>query len=172
MRIDLHGVALDLPGSVILDARARLLAASDPTTAQEIGLCLLVLGLDKLRPYGQQFHLTAGGLGRVMAGLALDYLGAHFPDVMATATSASTAVLALHPYVAPAPVQEAPKRPERHWSNIPDPYPGLVLDTGRGPECWLDFSARSNGGRAEGFEAQNARWLAAIAEWERSQGGG
>lgn len=168
MKIDLHGLSLSIPGAVALDARARLLAA-DASNARalgdELGTCLLVLGMPSTAPIGAALYMAHGGLGRGMAGAALDVLSERLGGSV-FALAQALALLVLDPPTPPRAEPEPPK-PERHWSNLPDPYPGLKLDTGHGQESWLDFAARTDSGRAESARAAMEKWRAAVAERER-----
>lgn len=161
---------LDLPGAIVLEARRRVLAAPEAERAavmEELGLCLLLVGEPAFATSGQRLYILHGGLTRTMAANVLDLLPP-IPDVFRIAGMVAAAVLAATPYTPPVPIQEPP-----HWSGLPDPYPGLRVDTGRGPEDWRDFSARSDGGRAPGFEAARATWLQAVTDWQagRAEGG-
>lgn len=177
IRLPIEGVsvALDLDGAVVLEAR-RVLLSADAGTARDlsdrVGASLLLLGLPAYAALGYRAWTRCGGL-LAMAGEALDLLtsirlqgGAPFPVALVFPWAQAAASAVLDPE---APVERAERASEAPrvdgFAPLPDPYPGLTLDTGAGPEGWLAFAARTGNGRTDG--AGLARWRAAAAERER-----
>lgn len=171
MQVNVGALQLQISGRLLLEARAVLAAAperSAATVADEVGLCLLLAALD---PVGAALLADLGGLGRIAAGQALERLSARVAPAVLLRTARALCAEVMAPSMpAEAPPPSVPTRERGHWSGLPDPYPGLTLDTGAGPETWLDFAARTRNGTGEHAPALE-RWTRAAAAWERAQEG-
>lgn len=153
-----HALTLPISGALLLRAR-RELEAGD---AEAIGLGLLALALAPTRDQA---------LSRLAAGWTLAQVGGEALDALAGSGHALGAILALARVASQAvlvPTQARPAAappPPPSGSDIPDPYPGRTLDTGRGPESWLAFAARGGDRDADAL----ARWREAAAGWESAR---
>lgn len=148
---------VDIPGEVYLDALRELRKPGDVSDVEAIGYAVLATCLPGLAPQGLLLWARRRSV-RAMAGEALDILGRPWSALAHDVCAAIYAQDKTPTLAPPAPVA-APA------SDLKDPYPGLTLDTGKGPETWLQFAGR-NGPRDLGAAAL---WSEAAKAWKPAE---
>lgn len=163
-------LTLEVAGPVLLAARRALRATPGRDASEEVGIILLALAIPSTSAAAWSAYVAHGGLSTGLAGQCLDLLvphaltlagalalGAEMSMAALAATSESTPALASPPAATVAP--------------DPDPYPGLTLDTGAGPEAWPAFAARTATTRLRPDVALlYARWRRVAEAWSPPKG--
>lgn len=166
-------LTLDLPASVVLDARERLLGEADRAKARaladRIGLSLLVLGSSSSQALGLSLYADRGLIG--MSSMALDLLSTSLgvDGLFPFAQAAAAAVLAPRspPKVQTPSAARAPVRPPGPSivEIVPDPYPGLR----RQGQTWPEFLQYVGTDTSMATQNMKTEWKVAGHKWETGE---